>query len=99
MIYGVSKRKGEGLAYHQKPYNPRIDILMKPSDPSSSSTAQKGLNAYFMSPAKNSKVLNQSESMMNDSQVLKKSESHTQKSKVLRKLEPMILKSEVLKNS
>lgn len=72
---------------------------MKPLDHSSSSTAQKGLNAYFMSAAENSKVLNQSEFVMNDSQVLKKSESHTQISKVIRKLEPKILKSEVLKNS
>lgn len=57
------------------------------------------MNAYFMPIAENSKVLNQSEFMMNDSQVLKKLESQTQGSKVLRKLEPKILKSEVLKNS
>lgn len=42
MIYEMSKRKGEGLGYHQKPYNPRDNILTKPSNPSSSSTAQRG---------------------------------------------------------
>lgn len=48
IIYGVSKSKEGGLGYHKKPYNPRFNILLKPSDPSSSSTAQKGLNAYFL---------------------------------------------------
>lgn len=53
MIYGVSKRKWEGLGYHYKPYNPRTNILMKPSNPSSSSAAQKGLNAYYISATQN----------------------------------------------
>lgn len=39
IIHGVSKSKVEVLGYHQKPYNTKINILMKPSDPSSSSTA------------------------------------------------------------
>ena len=38
MIYGVSNRKGEGLGFHQKPYNPRTEILVKPLYPSPSST-------------------------------------------------------------
>lgn len=72
---------------------------MKPLYPSSSSTAQKRLNAYVMLVDENGKVLNQSEPVMNDSQVLKESESQTQRSKVLSKLEPKTIKSEVLKNS
>ena len=99
LIYGVSKIKGEGLGFHQKPYNPRIGILMKPLYPSSSSTAQKRLNTYVMLVAENGKVLNQSEPVMNDSQVLKELESKIQRSKVLSKLEPKTSKSEVLKNS
>lgn len=58
MIYGVSKSKIESFGYHQKPYNPIIDILMKPSNPSSLSTAQKRLNAYFMHAAENGRILN-----------------------------------------
>lgn len=57
MIYGVSKRKGEGFGYHQKPFNPMIKTLIKPFDPSSSSSAKKGLYSQFM-PAANVKVLN-----------------------------------------
>lgn len=30
MIYGVSKRKREGLGYYQNPYNPRTCLLVKP---------------------------------------------------------------------
>ena len=40
MIYVVSKSKGEGLGYYQKHYNPRINVLVKPPNPSSSSYAQ-----------------------------------------------------------
>lgn len=58
MIYEVSNRKGEGLGYHQKPYNPRTNIFMKPSNPSSSSTAQKGMNAYFIPTAETGRILN-----------------------------------------
>lgn len=72
MIYGVSKSKVEGLGFHQKPYNSMTEILVKQSDPSSSSTSQKGLNAYFMSATINGKVLNQTKLVMDDSQVLKK---------------------------
>lgn len=93
MIYELSKSKGEGLGYHQKPYNPRTKILMKSSNPSSSSTAKKRLNAYFVPIAENGKVLNQSEPVIDNSQVLKKSEPQTQRPKVLRKLELKTRKS------
>lgn len=71
---------------------------MKPSGPSSSSTTQKGLNAYFML-AENGRILNQSEPVINNSQIMKDSRTHTQGSKVLRKLEPKTLNSKILKNS
>ncbi|XP_050916206.1 uncharacterized protein LOC127131326 [Lathyrus oleraceus] len=99
MVYGVSKSKGHGIGFHQQPYNTRTKIFVQPSDPSSSSTAQKGLNAYFMPAVENCKVLNKSEPVMDNSQVLKKSESQTQRSRVPSKLEPKTLNSEVLKNS
>lgn len=71
ITYGVSKSKWEGLGYHNKPYNLRINILLKPSYHSYSSTSQKGLNAYFMLAAKKGKILNQSEHVINNSQILK----------------------------
>lgn len=61
MIYGVSKSKGEDLGYHQKPYNRKTNILMKPLNPFSLSTTQKGLNAYFIRAVENGRILNQSE--------------------------------------
>lgn len=70
MIYGVSKSKGGGIKFYQKPYNPRIDVLIKPSDPSSSSTYQKGLNAYFILVVENGKIMNQLEVVINNSQVI-----------------------------
>lgn len=86
MIYEVSKNKGEGLGYHQKPYNPSTNIFFKASDPSSSSTTQVGFTSCFMHAAENSRILNQSEPMIDNSQTLKDSRSQTQGSKVLRKL-------------
>lgn len=76
MIYGVSKSKGGGLGYHQKPYNSRTNILMKPSNPSSSRTSQKGLNAYFMHAPEKGRILNQLEPVINNSQIPKDSEYH-----------------------
>lgn len=73
IIYGVSKSNGERLGYHKKPYNPRFDILVKASDLSSSSTTEKGLNAYFLLVAENVKILNQLERVINSSQILKDS--------------------------
>lgn len=61
MIYGVSRSKWEGLGYSQKYFNPRFEILSKPTNASSSSSAKKGLNSYFVPAVKNAKVLNQSE--------------------------------------
>lgn len=72
---------------------------MKPSDPSSSSTAQKGLNAYFMPTAENGRILNQSEPVIDNSQIMKDSRNQTRGSKVLIKLEPKTFKSKVLKQS
>lgn len=82
IIYGVSKSKGEGLSYHHKLYNPRINISVKPSNPSSSSTAQKRLNAYFLLAAEKGKILKQSEPVINNSQILKDSEPKVIVSKV-----------------
>ncbi|XP_050919270.1 uncharacterized protein LOC127136792 [Lathyrus oleraceus] len=66
MIYGVSKSKGEGIGFYQKPYNPRTDVLIKPSDPSSSSTSQKGLNAYYMSTAEMGRLVDALKSFPDD---------------------------------
>lgn len=87
IVYGVSKSKGKGLGYPQKPYNSRFNILVKPSDPSSSSTTEKGLNAYFLSAAKKVKTMNQSELMINNSWILKDSKSKVIISKVHKGLE------------
>lgn len=75
MVYGVSKSKGEGLGYHQKPYNPRTSVLVKPSNPSFSSTAKNGLYAHFIPAIEKGKILNQSESMTGDSLDLKEPRS------------------------
>lgn len=96
MIYEMGQSKRESLGYHQKPYHPKTNILMKPSDPSSSSTAQKGLKAYFMPAAEKGRILNQIEPMINNSQILKDSRSQTKGSKILRKFEPKTLKSKIL---
>lgn len=72
---------------------------MKPSYPSSSSTYQKGLNAYFMPAVRDDRIMNQSELMIDNSQILNDSISQTQGSRVLSKLEPKTLKSNVFKNS
>lgn len=85
MIYGVSKRKGGGLGYSQKSFNPRSETLSKPINPSSSSSAKKGLDSYFIPTAKNAKNLNQSEPKVFDSRVMKKQEPKTIKSKILKK--------------
>lgn len=66
---------------------------MKPSNPFSLSTGQKGPNAYFMLVAENGRILNQPELVINNSQVLKDSRYQTQGSKVLSKIEPKTLKS------
>lgn len=60
MIYGVSRSKGEGMGYCQKPFNLRTKTLIKPSDPSSSKSTQKGLDFYFTLDFNNAKILNQS---------------------------------------
>lgn len=59
MIYGVSRSKGEGLGYSQKTVNPRFETLSKPTNTSSLSSAQKGIDSYFVHVNKNEKVLNQ----------------------------------------
>lgn len=96
MIYGVSKRKGEGFGYHQKPFNTRTKTLIKPLNPSSSSSFQKGLYSQFV-PGTNAKVLNQSELITVELEVLKNIEPETSRSKILKKFKPMTLKSKVLK--
>lgn len=99
MIYGVSKSNGEGLEFYRKPYNPRTNVLVKPSYPSSSSNALKGLNVYFMHAAENGKILNQSEPVINNSQVLRNSRSQTLKSKVLENSELKVVISKVPRGS
>lgn len=59
---------------------------MIPSDPFSSITIQKGLNAYFFPAAEKVKIMNQSEPMINSSQILKDSESKVIVSKVTKGL-------------
>lgn len=46
--------------------------MSKPKDPSSSSSAQKEFDSYFVPVAENAKVLNQSEPRVDVSRVLKK---------------------------
>lgn len=75
IIYGVSKRKGEGLGIHHKPYNPRFNVSMKPLELSSSNTTQKGPNASFLPTAEKVKSLNQLEPVISNSQILKDSKS------------------------
>lgn len=58
MIYGVSRNKGEGIGYSQKRFNPRSEILIKPIKPSSSSSANKGIDSYFVPDVDKAKVLN-----------------------------------------
>lgn len=57
MIYGVSRSNGEGVGHHKKPCNPRIETLIKPSNPFHSSSAKKGLYSQFV-PTTDAKVLN-----------------------------------------
>lgn len=63
MIYGVSISRGEGMGCWKKCFNPRTEILIKPSDLSSSSkSTQKGLVFYFVPDSNNAKVMDQLES-------------------------------------
>lgn len=59
MIYGVSRRKGDGLGYFQKPFNPRSGTMIKPIEPYFSSYAQIRLDSYFVPTTDKAKVLNQ----------------------------------------
>lgn len=71
MIYGLSNSKGKGLGYYHKPYNSRTNMLVKPSNPSSSSTTTKELYAHLIPATEKGKILNQLESMACDSLSLK----------------------------
>lgn len=62
------------MGYNEKSFTTKDLTLQKLSDPSSSSTAQKGLNTYFVLVADNGKVLNQSEPQRAESQFMKKQE-------------------------
>lgn len=57
MIYGVSKSKWEG--YSQKSFNLKFETLSKPTNPSSSSSAKRGLEYYFVLDTENAKTVNQ----------------------------------------
>lgn len=72
MIYGVSISKEEGLGYSQKPFNPRSETLIKPTKHSSSSSAQKGLDSYFVPAIDKAKVMNQSKPKTAELKVIKK---------------------------
>lgn len=69
MINGVSRSKGEGLGSLQKTFNLRFETLSKPTDPSSSSSAQRGLDSYFIPISQNANVLKQSEPKDDESRV------------------------------
>lgn len=85
MIYGVSRRKVEGLGYSQKSFNLRFEILSKLTNPSSSSSSQKGIDSYFVHAAENAKIMNRSEPKVVESRILKKLEPKTLKSKIPKK--------------
>lgn len=61
MICDLSISKWEGIGFSLKSFNPRFETFCKPTNPSSSGSAHKGLNSYFVPAAENEKVLNQSE--------------------------------------
>lgn len=97
IIYDVSRNRGEGIGYYQKPFNPRIETLIETSYTSSLESTQKGLHFYFVPDLNNAKALNQSEPKTLESRVLKKPESEHLQSKVLKSPEPKTLKLKVLK--
>lgn len=84
-----------GLSYSQKSFNPRFETLSQPTNSSSSSSAQKGFDSYFVPATENAKVLNQLEPKAIESRVLKKPEPKTLKLKVLKKPEPKTSRSKV----
>lgn len=59
MIYSISRRRGEGLGYSKIFFSSRSETLIKPIEPTSSSSAQKGLYSYFVPEANKEEVLNQ----------------------------------------
>lgn len=99
MIFGVSRSKEEGLGYLQKYFNTRFETLSKPTNPSFSSSDQKGLDSHFVPATQNAKVLNQSEPKAIASRVLDKLEPKTLKSMVMKKQKPKISGAKVLKGS